>query len=169
MIELRDYQERATNNGLRFLFEGQQRSGLILMPTGTGKSVVIGETVNRIKYYYPAARIVMLTHVKELVEQNHEKAVSMCSHDIGLWSAGLRKKQYGSDIVFAGIDTVARNPQHLSDRHIVLIDEAHRVAHRPNTNYRNVTDHLLQHNPNLKVLGYTATGYRMGQGIQRQR
>ena len=165
MIELRDYQERATNNGLRFLFEGQQRSGLILMPTGTGKSVVIGETVNRIKYYYPAARIVMLTHVKELVEQNHEKAVSMCSHDIGLWSAGLRKKQYGSDIVFAGIDTVARNPQHLSDRHIVLIDEAHRVAHRPNTNYRNVTDHLLQHNPNLKVLGYTATGYRMGQGM----
>lgn len=164
MIQLRDYQERAVSNGLQFLFEGQHRSGLILMPTGTGKSVVIAETVNRVKHYYPAARIVMLTHVKELVQQNYEKAVSMCSTEIGLWSAGLRKKQYGSDVVFAGIDTVARNPQHLSDRHIIMIDEAHRVAHTPNTNYRNVTDHLLQHNPNLKVIGYTATGYRMGQG-----
>lgn len=164
MIQLRDYQERAVSNGLRFLFEGEQRSGLILMPTGTGKSVVIGETVNRVKQYYPKARIVMLTHVKELVQQNYEKAASMCNSHIGLWSAGLRKKEYGSDIVFAGIDTVVRNPQHLGDRHIILIDEAHRVSHTPNTNYRNVTDYLLQYNKNLKAIGYTATGYRMGQG-----
>lgn len=164
MIQLRDYQERAVDNGLRFLFEGKEQSGLIYMPTGTGKSVVIGETVNRVKTYYPKARIVMLTHVKELVDQNYKKAVSMCNTDIGLWSAGLRKKQYGSDVVFAGIDTVARNPQHLSDRHIVMIDEAHRVSHRPKTNYRNVTEHLLSINPHLKIIGYTATGYRMGQG-----
>lgn len=130
----------------------------------TGKSVVIGETVNRLKMYFPSTRIVMLTHVKELVQQNHEKAAAMCSHEVGLWSAGLRKKQYGHDIVFAGIDTVARNPQHLDRRDIILIDEAHRVAHRPNTNYRNVTDYLLAHNPNIRILGYTATGYRMGQG-----
>ena len=169
MITLRDYQERAVSNGLQFLFEGKQRAGLILMPTGTGKSVVIGETVNRVTQFYPAARIVMLTHVKELVDQNYKKAVSMCDTDIGLWSAGLRKKQYSSDVVFAGIDTVARNPQLLSNRHIVMIDEAHRVSHRSNTNYRNVTDHLLAYNPNLKVIGYTATGYRMGQGLLTDR
>lgn len=164
MIQLRDYQERAVNNGLQFLFEGQQQSGLILMPTGTGKSIVIGETVNRVLYYYPKARIVMLTHVKELVKQNYEKADMLCDAEIGLWSAGLRKKQYGNSVVFAGIDTVARNPQHLSSRDIILIDEAHRVSHRPNTNYRNVRDYLAQYNPNVKSLGYTATGYRMGQG-----
>lgn len=162
---LRDYQVRAVDSGVRFLFEAPEPSGLILMPTGTGKSVVIGSIVQQVKHYYPAAKIVMLTHVKELVEQNYEKAVKISQRNIGLWSAGLRKKQYTSDIVFAGIDTVARNPHHLDERHIILIDEAHRVSHKPNTNYHNVTDVLRQINPRVKSLGFTATGYRMGQGL----
>lgn len=164
-MKLRDYQVRAVDSGVRFLFEGEQRRGLILMPTGTGKSVVIGSTVAQVKHYYPSAKIVMLTHVKELVKQNYEKAVAISQRSIGLWSAGLRKKQYTSDIVFAGIDTVARNPHHLDERHILLIDEAHRVSHKPNTNYRTTTDVLAQVNPYIKSLGYTATGYRMGQGL----
>lgn len=161
----RPYQERAITSSLRFLFEAKQRSGLVLMPTGVGKSIVIADVVRQTKLYYPPARILMLTHVKELVEQNHEKAQSMIDQHVGVWSAGLRKKEFSADILFAGIDTVANNPSELGRRDIILIDEAHRVAPSPTTNYQQVTQHLLNYNPHLKVLGLTATGYRMGQGM----
>jgi len=163
-MKLRSYQQRASNSAVKFVFEDKRKNGLILMPTGTGKSLVIADIVNQIKQYYPPARILMVTHVKELVEQNYEKAAALTPYEIGLWSAGLRKKEYHADIVFAGIDTVARNPQMLGERHIMLIDEAHRVSHRPDTNYRNVTDWLYRSNPNMRSIGLTATGYRMGQG-----
>ena len=165
IITPRPYQERAISSGVRFLFEAKQQSGLLLMPTGVGKSVVIGDVVRQVKLYYPPARILMLTHVKELVEQNHEKAQSMSDHEIGVWSAGLRKKQYNADIVFAGIDTVANDPSLLGRRDIILIDEAHRVAPKPDTNYQLVTNYLRTINPYMKALGLTATGYRMGQGM----
>lgn len=164
-MKLRDYQQRASDSAVRFVYESKHKNGLVLMPTGTGKSLVIADIVNKIKTYYPPARILMVTHVKELVEQNYEKAASLTPFDIGLWSAGLRKKEYHADIVFAGIDTVARNPQLLGTRHIMIIDEAHRVSHRPNTNYRNVTDALYKFNPEMRSVGLTATGYRMGQGM----
>lgn len=164
-MQLRDYQQRASNSAVKFAFEGKQKNGLVLMPTGTGKSLVIADIVKQIKTYYPPARILMLTHVKELVEQNYEKAASLTPFEIGLWSAGLRKKQFNADIVFAGIDTVARNPDLLGQRHVIIIDEAHRVSHRPNTNYRNVTESLYKFNPNMRSIGLTATGYRMGQGM----
>lgn len=164
LILPREYQQRAIHAGVNNVFNGNVKNGLILMPTGTGKSVVIGGTVRAIREAYPPARILMLTHVKELVAQNYDKATKMVNQRIGLWSAGLKKKEHHQDIVFAGIDTVARNPDLLKTRHIVLIDEAHRVSHKPNTTYRNVYEVLREINPNIMSLGYTATGYRSGQG-----
>lgn len=163
----RDYQDLQIKYSTDFIFNNtNSNTGLIGAPTGTGKSIVIGGVVEQVKFYYPQARILMLTHVKELVEQNHEKAQAMCTqHEIGLWSAGLRKKDWHHDIVFAGIDTVAVNPQNLGRRDVILIDEAHRVSPHPNTNYNKVLNFLRQLNPNCKTVGLTATPYRMGQGL----
>lgn len=162
----REYQQRAIDIGISNLFGGGVKNGLILMPTGTGKSVVIGGTVKRIKELYAPARILMVTHNKELIEQNYKKAVAMYGGDIGLWSAGLGKKEHHKDIVFAGIDTIANKPELLASRDIILIDEAHRVAPQPHTSYRNVIEGWLYAvNPNAMTLGYTATDYRLGQGL----
>ena len=113
------------------------------MPTGTGKSVVIGGTVKAVKEAYPPASILMVTHNKELIEQNYKKAVVMAGSGIGLVSAGLRKAEYDRDVIFAGIDTIANAPQKLGRRDIILIDEAHRVAPQLHTNYRQVIDQVI--------------------------
>lgn len=163
---LRDYQDLQVRYATDFIFNNKtNRTSLLGAPTGVGKSVIIGGIVKQIKFYWPQSRILMLTHVKELVEQNYEKAQDMSEdHHIGLWSAGLRKKEWHSDIVFAGIDTVVRNPENLGHRDVVLIDEAHRVSPKPNTNYNVVLNHLQAVNPYIKGVGLTATLYRMGQG-----
>lgn len=163
----RDYQEAQINHSTDFIFnDTTAATGLVGAPTGTGKSIVVGGVVERVSFYYPQARILMLTHVKELVEQNHEKAQAMCpSTEIGLWSAGLRKKEYHYPIVFAGIDTVARNPEYLGKRDVIIIDEAHRVSPNPATNYSKVLQYLRSLNPYCKTVGLTATPYRMGQGL----
>lgn len=164
-IKLREYQQEDVEAALNFIFYGQGTSGLVLEPTGVGKSVIIAETTRLTKLYYPQARILMLTHSKELVEQNHEKAQGMIHQHVGLWHAGLRKKEYDSDILFAGIDTVANNPHLLGVRHVCLIDEAHRVSPRPESNYQRTMSTLLTMNPNCKIVGTTATDYREGQGL----
>lgn len=165
-MKLRDYQTEDVQAGLNFLFYAKETAGLILEPTGVGKSVIIADTTRQTKLYYPPARILMLTHSKELVEQNHDKAQSMIrDYKVGLWHAGLRKKETDSDILFAGIDTVANNPQLLGVRHVVMIDEAHRVSPRLNTNYRKVCAAIQTMNPMAKFLGLTATDYREGQGL----
>lgn len=168
MIKLspRDYQEHSINAGMNFLKQRtDNRRGLLLEPTGTGKSVEIAESVNRTIALYAPARILMMTHSKELVEQNYEKARNMCDVPVGLWHAGLRRKQYASQIVFAGIDTVANNPHLLGRRDVCFIDEAHRVAPSPETSYQLVLSYLEKLNPNMKSLGWTATDYRLGQGL----
>lgn len=164
-ITPRQYQNRAIVAGMEHLYTSKTKNGLILMPTGTGKSVVIGGTVKAVKEAYPPASILMVTHNKELIEQNYKKAVVMAGSGIGLVSAGLRKAEYDRDVIFAGIDTIANAPQKLGRRDIILIDEAHRVAPQLHTNYRQVIEEVLYKiNPNAMTLGYTATDYRLGQG-----
>lgn len=161
----RDYQANAISAGVKHLFESKQKNGLILMPTGTGKSIVIGGTVKAVQEAYPPARMLMLTHNKELIEQNYKKAVAMAGDHIGMWSAGLNRADHTNDIVFAGIDTVANNPQLLGRRDVIMIDEAHRVAPQLHTNYRQVIEeYLYKINPHAMTIGYTATDYRLGQG-----
>lgn len=165
-MKLREYQIEDVQASLNFLFYGKENSALVLEPTGVGKSVVIADTSRQTKLYYPPARILMLTHSKELVEQNHDKAQSIIKdYKVGLWHAGLRKKEIESDILFAGIDTVANNPHLLGQRHVVMIDEAHRVSPKLNTNYRKVCAVIKEMNPMAKFLGLTATDYREGQGL----
>lgn len=162
----RNYQEVAIQAGLSFLFNvTPQRRSLVLEPTGVGKSLEISESVNRTVLAYPPARILMLTHSKELVEQNYEKAANLCGFKVGLWHAGLRKTEHDAQVLFAGIDTVANNPQLLGLRHVIFIDEAHRVSPERNTNYQRVAASIETTNPNAKFLGYTATDYRLGQGL----
>lgn len=164
-MKLRDYQVEDVNAAIQFLWYGSERSGLILEPTGVGKSVIIADATRQVKLYYPQARILMLTHSKELVEQNHAKAASMIrDYKVGLWHAGLRKKEVESDILFAGIDTVANNPHLLGRRDVVFIDEAHRVSPKPTTTYRKVCAAISEINANAKFVGLTATDYREGQG-----
>lgn len=139
---------------------------LILLPTGTGKSVVLGMLIKEIYRQYPSTRVMMLTHVKTLIEQNMAKLLTMWpTAPAGVFSAGLKRKEHRNRITFGGVASVAK-ALHLFTQPIDLlfVDEAHLLSPSDATMYAKVIAHLRQLNPNLRVTGLTATGYRLGMG-----
>lgn len=70
-------------------------------------------------------------------------------------------------MVFGSVQSVVRNLESFNDANFTLlvIDESHRVSLNEDASYRQVIEHLRQHNPQLKILGLTATPYRLGQGL----
>lgn len=139
---------------------------VVAMPTGTGKSVVIGEFVRGIFQHYPHQRVMMLTHVKELIEQNMSKLQHLWpTAPAGIYSAGIGRRESHYPITFAGIASVASKASFFGHQDLVLIDECHLVSTKADTMYREFLSALKKVNPRLKVIGFTATNYRLGLGL----
>lgn len=144
---------------------------LIAMPTGTGKSVVIARFLQRVFAQFANSRVVMGTHVKELIDQNAKKLVQAWPNaPVGIYSAGLGSKDYLPPIVFGGIKSmvgkVDENGRSIfGHRDLLIIDEAQLVSPKTETSYVQYILELLAINPYLKVIGLTATPYRLGLGL----
>lgn len=148
-----DYFMRATGNPVAAL------------PTGTGKSVIIAMFLEQVFRYYPNQKILVLTHVKELIQQNYGKLMAVWpGAPAGINSSALGKRDIHDRIVFAGIQSVAKSAHLFGHVDIIIIDEAHLVSPTDNTMYQGFIRQLRQVNPYIKVMGLTATPWRMGQG-----
>ncbi len=158
MYKLRDYQQQAVNNTIKF-FQKKREPAVIVLPTGAGKSLVIAELARIAK-----GRVLVLAHVKELVEQNYEKYKSY-GLSAGIFSASLGKKDWAEKAIFGSVQSVARaSDNFFNDFSLIVIDECHRVAEEGSTQYQDVIKKLLERNPQLCILGLTATPYRLGLG-----
>ena len=158
MYKLRDYQQQAVNNAIKF-FQKKRDPAMIVLPTGAGKSLVIAELAR-----IANGRALVLAHVKELVEQNHEKYKSY-GLEAGIFSASLGKKDWSEKAIFGSVQSVARAPDDFFNNFsLLVIDECHRVAEEGATQYQEVIKKLLERNPKLCILGLTATPYRLGLG-----
>lgn len=158
MYKLREYQQQAVDNTIRF-FQKNRTPAAIVLPTGAGKSLVIAELARIAR-----GRVLVLAHVKELVEQNYQK---YRSYDLpaGIYSAGLGQKDFDQKAIFGSVQSVARAPaEFFHNFSLVVIDECHRVAEEGSTQYQDVIAKLREQNPQICVLGLTATPYRMGLG-----
>ncbi len=158
--------QRAAIDALYDYFAVEDGNPLVVAPTGTGKSVIIGAFVREAMTRYKNQRILMLTHVKELIEQNHEKLLTMWPEaPAGIYCAGLGMKDFDQPIVYASIQSVHRKADLIGYRHLVIIDEAHLLSKDTNTMYRRFIKDLQGYNPKLKVIGFTATPYRTKSGM----
>jgi DNA repair protein RadD len=191
VFQLRDYQQEAVSAVLKH-FRKTNESAVIVLPTGSGKSLVIAELARLAK-----RKILVLTHVKELVEQNHQKYESY-GVTAGIYSAGLKLKETQHQVTFASIQSAARNLDDFNEPYsLIIIDECHRVnlasaelakdkaksgskngskdevkeqsqetaSKLSNSNqYQQIIEKLMQVNPEVKLLGLTATPYRLGMG-----
>ncbi len=163
-MQLRYYQAEAIE-AIYAYFSKLPGNPLVALPTGTGKSVVIGEFIRGVYQRYPGQRIMMLTHVKELIEQNLEKLLTLWpTAPAGVYSAGVGRKESNLPITFAGIASVAKHAAKFGHIDLVLIDEAHLVSVDQDTLYRKFLAELKKVNHYLKVIGFTATTYRLGLG-----
>lgn len=164
MIAHREYQQLAVDS-LWDYFGKHEGNPVIAMPTGTGKSVVIALILKRIFGTWGGQRIIIATHVKELIQQNYMKLMQLWpGAPAGIYSAGLGRKDATQRITFGGIASMAKNADLFGHVDLMFIDEAHLVSPTETTMYQAFIAMLRRANPKLKIVGLTATPWRLGHG-----
>ncbi len=167
-MKARYYQSEAVESLLNFLINNDTGNPIVDTPTGSGKSVILALFIYKVLQSYPSTRIMVLSHVKELVEQD-ARAILRVWPDapIGVFSAGLGMKSQGQ-ITVAGIQSVWKMPVSFSPIDLVIIDECHLISKKSNTTYQQFIEGLKKHNPGLRIIGLSATPYRMDSGLLTQ-
>lgn len=165
MITLRPYQQDAINAIYKY-FMSKDGNPLIVMPTGTGKSIVIDEFIRGAIDNYPNTRILNLVHVRELILQNYMTLMRIWKDaPAGIYSAGLGRRDLHAQILFAGIQSIYKKIDVLDKFDLVLVDEAHLIPRNVDTMYGKFLTALKKKNPKVKIIGFTATPFRLDSGM----
>ena len=160
----RYYQAQSVEAPINYFINGGMGNPMIVLPTGAGKSIVIAE-LNRRILSWPNQRVINLTHVKELIEQNAAKLNQQWPNaPMGIYSAGLKRRDLHDDIIFAGIQSVYKKSFDFGAFDIITIDECHLISPNSNTMYQRFIKDQLSMNPSLKIIGLTATPFRTATG-----
>jgi len=143
VMQPRWYQAEAVQQAWEFI---RQKPGnpCIVLPTGAGKSLVIAMIARDVVAWQ--GRALVLAHRAELLKQNAEK-ISSClpGLDVGVFSAGLGKKDHGQDVVVAGVQSCYKKKAayNIGHRDILIVDEAHLIPLSGDGMYRQLLEHLL--------------------------
>ena len=162
-VTLRPYQIDAINAVHEFVCT-KSGNPCVSTPTGSGKSVMMAAITNMWREQCPKVRGCILAHRKELVLQNHDKFAASYSGQAGIFSAGLGKRDYDSPILFASIDSIYKKSGEFKAFDFIFVDEAHRIPFSGEGKYRTFLDGCKRFNPKLRVVGWTATPWRMAGG-----
>lgn len=163
-MNLRPYQSEAIDALYRW-FETHTGNPLVVLPTGAGKSVVLATFVRQVLEAFPNERILAITHVKELIEQNHAALLRLWPEaPAGIYSAGIGRRDADARILFGGIQSVHKKADKIGWADLILVDEAHLIPSDGFGMYRRFIDDLASINPKLKVIGLTATPFRTDSG-----
>lgn len=166
MLELRDYQRDAIDKGIYEYFCNHDGNVLIVIPTGGGKSLIIAQFLKEVYARWPDQRVLILTHVHEIIKQNYNELVELWPEaPVGINSAGLKSRDFQSPIIIGGIQSVYNHVERLPVPDLVLVDEAHLIPRSSDTMYMRLIKRLLELNPELKIIGFTATAFRLDSGM----
>lgn len=161
---LRDYQRRSIDMLYDWFRDNPTGNPVLVLPTGAGKSHIVAALCKEAVQSWPQTRILMLTHVKELIEQNAEKMrLHWPNAPMGIYSASVGRREI-DQITFAGVQSICRYSDQVGHVDLIIIDEAQTVNNKEQGNYRKLIAELTEINPALRVVGLSATPYRLGQG-----
>jgi DNA repair protein RadD len=164
--ELRHYQRAAVDACWEYIEKQKGKNPCIVLPTGAGKSLVIATLIREAVTEWQG-RVLLLSHVKELLTQtaDHIKAVAPdLAGAIGIHSAGLRSRDKDHPVIVAGIQSVFKKACELGRFDIILVDEAHTIPDSGEGMYRTFLEESRIVNPEVRLIGLTATPYRMKTG-----
>jgi DNA repair protein RadD len=167
LVEARPYQRAAVDALYLCWNEGRGDHPLIVAPTGSGKSVILGMLCSE-AVDWPGTRVCVVTHRKELVEQDARAIMRQTQQRVGIYNAALGLKELHYPITVATIQSIYQKAPYADPWDIIIVDEAHLVPPESNTRYRRFMDEARLQNPRAKIVGLTATPYRMGSGLLHQ-
>jgi DNA repair protein RadD len=164
MLSLRPYQEEAVASVYEHL-RTRDDNPCVVIPTGGGKTPVMA-TICRDAVTNWQGRVLILAHVKELLEQSAEKLQQVCPEvKFGIYSAGLKKRETRAPVIVAGIQSIYKRACELGPVDLILVDEAHMIAVEGEGMYRQFLADARIVCPHLRIVGFTATPFRLKSGL----
>jgi len=165
-MQLRQYQQRALEMLYAWFEKNATGHPVLNMPGGSGKSVVIASLAKDALQNWPDTRILMLVHSKELILQNADKLRKLWPDaPLGIYSASVGQRNFGNPITYAGIGSVAKRAKQLGYIDLCIIDEVHAVSTAESGIYRKLIAELLGMNPAMRIVGLSASPFRLGHGM----
>ncbi len=162
-IELRQYQQDALAAVYQHL-RTRDDNPCVVLPTGSGKTPLLAQICRDTAERWQG-RILVLSHVKELLEQAAKHLSSFLPINmVGLHSAGLGRRDTAHPVIVAGIQTVANLAGELGPFNIIVVDEAHLIPEKGEGRYLTFLRDAKVVNPKVRVIGLTATPFRLGSG-----
>ncbi len=162
-MKLRNYQQEAidaVDNHIRT----KDTNPCVVIPTAGGKSVCMAALIAKWQEECPTVRGCILAHRKELVAQNADKFSRYYKERFGIFSNGLRRKDCNFNITFASIDSIYKKSGEFKPFDFIFVDEAHRIPPSGEGKYRTFITGCKRFNQDLRIIGWTATPYRMNCG-----
>jgi len=164
MLTLRDYQREAID-AMNAHLKARDDNPCIVLPTGSGKSLVMAKTLHEWFAICPSMRVMVLAHRKELVEQNAQELEGIDpTLSVGVFAASLKRRETLCNVTFAAIQSVYNKAADFPPQDVLLIDEADMIPVKGEGTYRKLIAGMKERNPSLRIVGLTATPYRMGSG-----
>ncbi len=146
---LRDYQQACSDSAIRFFNNKSKKNGLLVVPTGAGKSLIISDIASRLD-----DNVLVLQPSREILAQNFAKLQSYGIMDCSIYSASFRRKEIRR-ITFATIGSVKSHMEDFNHFKYIIVDEAH-VVNSQGGMYKDLFECAER-----KILGLTATPYRL--------
>ena len=163
-LTLRPYQAEAVDAVYRHLRD-RDDNPLVVIPTAGGKTPCMA-TICRDAVSKWSGRVLILAHVKELLQQTADTLRRVAPDlEIGVYSAGLKSRDTDHPIIVAGIQSVYKRACELDAFDLVIVDESHLIPLDGEGMYRTFLADAKTINPNIRVIGLTATPYRLKGGL----
>jgi DNA repair protein RadD len=163
-IQLRWYQQEAKQATYKYLETHTGSNPCVVIPTGGGKTPLLASICSDVAGQW-GGRVLVLAHVKELLQQASEKLQSFLPHDmVGVYSAGLKSRDTDHPVICAGIQSVYKRAGELGPFSCIIVDEAHLIPTHDGGMYRTFIDSAKVVNPAVRIIGLTATPYRLDCG-----
>lgn len=163
MLTLRPYQQQSVDAVYQHL-RGRDDNPVVVIPTGGGKTPVMA-TICRDAVQTWNGRVLILAHVKELLQQSVDKLKQVCSDlPVGVYSAGLKRRDTEHAVIVAGIQSVYKRACELDAFDLILVDECHLIPADGEGMYRQFLSEARVLNPQVRVVGFTATPFRLDAG-----
>lgn len=159
------YQQEAVDAFFNAVKTWPNQDFLEVLPTGAGKTIVMANIIGKVAEF---GRVIVVARTKELVVQNQEKFCACfpaLADKTGVYCAGLGLKEYNADIVFASIQSCCHKGELLGPRKLVIVDEAHQIPMGEATQYQTFLRGIRSQDESCKLLGLTASPYRLDGGV----